>query len=194
MSGVLNQEMLFEIRWLGRGGQGVVLVNQILGISCLKEQKFVQAFPEFGPERSGAPVRGYTRISDSYIDDHSPISDPDYVIVIDPTLALTPGAYGGLKEGGIAVLNSAKNPDDVRRVCNLPNAKICIVNAREISDRIFKTQRPIYNTAMLGALMKALGFPKLESVQSALAERFSGILLESNVTAVKTGYDEVKII
>jgi len=167
-------------------------VNQILGISSLKEGKSVQAFPEFGPERSGAPVRGYTRISDSYIDDHSPIYNPDFVIVIDPTLVLTPDAYAGLKEEGVAIVNSAKSPDEIRKIGNLGGRKLFVVNARDISDKIFKTDRPIYNTAMLGALIKALGFPKFESVQSALADRFGGTLLESNVAAVKAGFDEVK--
>jgi len=184
--------MLFEIRWLGRGGQGVVLANQMLGISALKEGKFVQAFPEFGPERSGAPVRGYTRISDSYIDDHSPIYEPDFVIVIDPTLALTPGAYAGLKERGVAVANSARPPEEVRKIGNLGGRKLLLVDAREISNKIFKTVRPIYNTAMIGALIKVLGFPRLESVQDALGERFSGTILESNVAALKAGFEEAK--
>lgn len=183
---------VIEIRWFGRGGQGVVLANQIVALSALKEGKFVQAFPEFGPERRGAPVRGYTRLSDSYIDDHSPIYNPDVVVVIDPSLALAPIAYDGLKEWGIAASNTTKAPNEIRKVGNLGNKKLFLLDARGISDRIFKTERPIYNTAMIGALIKALGYPSLRSVQEALSERFTGAILEVNIAAVKAGFEEAR--
>src|SRR3972149_4791800 len=101
------RHMLIEIRWHGRGGQGIVSVSRLLAEAALLDKKFVQSFPEFGPERSGAPVRGFTRISDEPISIHSQIYSPNVVVVVDPTLLGT-NVASGLAENGAIIANSER--------------------------------------------------------------------------------------
>lgn len=185
--------MLLEIKWIGRGGQGVVLANQVFATAAIREGKYSQAFPEFGPERSGAPVRGYTRISDAPIEDHSIIYEPDVVVVIDPRLSLETESYSGLKEGGIAVANVVeKRVEDIKRFEELKGRKVFYVDAWKISDEVFKSARPIFNTPMIGALAKVLGEPKLATLEEVIKDRFKGNIAEQNVTAIKLGFEGVK--
>jgi len=182
---------LIEVRWHGRGGQGVVTSSELLARAVLKEGKYVQHFPEFGPERRGAPVRAFTRIDDKPIDIHYGIYEPDIVVVIDPVLLSTnvEGILSGLKNGGYLVLNTTKVPEDIARIAKEKNLKVYTVNAHKIALEIFN--RPLYNTPMLGALVKATGLASLNSVLEALGERFKGEILEKNKIAVKRAYEEV---
>jgi pyruvate ferredoxin oxidoreductase gamma subunit len=180
--------MLIEIRWHGRGGQGIVSVSRLLAEAALMDKKYVQAFPEFGPERSGAPVRGFTRISDEPISIHSQIYNPNIVVVVDPTL-LGSSVTSGLAKDGTIVANTELTPDELEKTLSVNEAHVYAVNARRIALDVLG--RPIYNTAMLGALLKVAPLTSFESVAKVVRARFPGTLGEKNVDAMKRAYEEV---
>jgi len=180
--------MLIEIRWHGRGGQGIVSVSRLLAEAALLDKKHVQSFPEFGPERSGAPVRGFTRISDEPISIHSQIYNPNIVVVVDPTL-LGANVTSGLAENGTIVANSERNPEELKKTLSVHDARVYSVNARRIALDVLG--RPIYNTAMLGALIKVAPLTSFESIMEVVRARFPGTLGEKNVEAMKRAYQEV---
>jgi len=177
------------VRWHGRGGQGVVIVSRLLAYSALLEGKFVQSFPEFGPERGGAPILGFTRISDEPIDVHSQIYNPDIVVVLDPTLLKTVNFTEGLTDSGKVILNSDKQAEELRKDFRIENASLYVVDARRIALDILG--RPIYNTAMLGALIKAAPLSSLDSISKALCQHFSKPMAEANMKAVRRAHEEV---
>ena len=180
--------MLAEIRWHGRGGQGIVSVSRLLAEAALLDKKHVQSFPEFGPERSGAPVRGFTRISDEPISIHSQIYNPNVVVVVDPTL-LNANVATGLTKDGTIIANTERGIDELKKLLSVQEAHVYSVNARRIALDILA--RPIYNTAMLGALIKVVPITSLESIANVVRLRFPGTLGEKNVEAVKRAYEEV---
>ncbi len=180
--------MLIEVRWHGRGGQGIVSVSRLLAEAALLDKKHVQSFPEFGPERSGAPVRGFTRISDEPIGIHSQIYNPNVVVIVDPTLVGT-NVSSGLAENGAIIANSERTPEELKKVLGRSDAHVYAVNARRIALDVLG--RPIYNTAMLGALLKVKPLTSFESISKVVKERFPGTLGEKNVEAVKRAYEEV---
>jgi len=181
--------VFIEIRWHGRGGQGVVTASRILAEAALLDGRYVQAFPEFGPERTGAPLRGFTRISDRPIDLHSQVYNPDVVAVIDPTI-LSPEVYRDLKEGGRLVVNSQKTPEELSQEIGGARLKLHTVNATRIALDILG--RPIYNTPILGALIKVTGVASLDSVTKVVSKRFHGAIGEKNIKAIIRAYDEVR--
>jgi pyruvate ferredoxin oxidoreductase gamma subunit len=181
--------MLIEIRWHGRGGQGIVSVSRLLADAALSENKHVQSFPEFGPERSGAPVRGFTRISDEPISIHSQIYNPNIVVVVDPTLLGTSNVTSGLSENGTVIANSERTPDELKKTLSIPNAHVYSINARRIALDVLG--RPIYNTAMLGALIKVAPITSFESIAQVVKTRFPGPLGDKNVEAVRRAHQEV---
>lgn len=186
---------LIEVRWHGRGGQGVVTSSELLALAAVKEGKYVYHAPEFGPERRGAPVRAYTRIAEKPIDQHFGIYEPDAVVVIDPTLQSdVEGVLYGLKRGGLLVMN-AKNPsEDLVKRAKEFDVKIWYVDAYKIAMNVFG--RPFYNTPMLGAFVKASNIVRLDSVKEAIKERFSGRgegIIEKNIQVVEIAYKEVKL-
>jgi len=181
--------MLIEIRWHGRGGQGIVSVSRLLADAALSEKKHVQSFPEFGPERSGAPVRGFTRISDEPIGIHSQIYNPNIVVVVDPTLLGTNNVTSGLAENGMVVANTERPPSELKKTLSVHDARVYSVNASRIALDVLG--RPIYNTAMLGALIKVAPLTSFESIVKVVRARFPGTLGEKNVEAMKRAYDEV---
>jgi len=180
--------MLVEIRWHGRGGQGIVSVSRLLAEAALMDKKHVQAFPEFGPERSGAPVRGFTRISDQPISIHSQIYNPNIVVVVDPTL-LGNSVTSGLAKDGTIVANTEQTPDELGKTLSVRNAHVYAVNARRIALDVLG--RPIYNTAMLGALIRVAPLTSFDSITKVVRARFPGTLGEKNVVAMKRAYEEV---
>lgn len=180
--------MLVEIRWHGRGGQGIVSVSRLLAEAALLDKKYVQSFPEFGPERSGAPVRGFTRISDEPISIHSQIFNPNIVVVVDPTL-IGNNVTSGLAKDGIIVANTELTHDELVKTLSVRDAHVYAVNARRIALDVLG--RPIYNTAMLGALLKVVPLTSFESIAKVVRARFPGTLGEKNVEAVKRAYAEV---
>jgi len=182
--------LFVEVRWHGRGGQGIVTVSRLLASAALLDGKYAQAFPEFGPERRGAPVTGYTRISDEPIVIHSQIYNPNIVVVVDPTLIGRVDVVKGLTPKGLVIAHSDKNPEELKRDLGVSDARVYTVNAMRIALDILG--RPIYNTAMLGALLRAAPLAKMESLFKVVAERFPGTIGEKNIAVIKRAYEEVR--
>jgi pyruvate ferredoxin oxidoreductase gamma subunit len=180
-----------EIKWQGRGGQGVVLANQLIGMALFEEGKHIQTFPDFGPERTGGPVRGYTRFSDEPIDIHSFVYEPDILAVIDPYLAEDQSVYAGLKPTSIVVVNSAKNPQDLVRKLGVKVEKFGVVDALKISKEVFGTY--VFNTPVLGGLVRLTGIVKLETLEKLIMNRFPGKVGELNVKVLRRGFEEVVV-
>jgi len=181
---------ILEVRWHGRGGQGAWTASELLARAAIYEGKYIQSFPEFGPERMGAPVAAFTRISDEPIQIHCAVYNPDVVAVLDPTLLKTVPVTKGLSEEGTIIINSKENPADTRKMLKIDKAKILTVPATEIAMKILG--RPITNTAMLGGVAHATGIVKLESIEKAVKERFTQNIAEKNVAVIKEAYEEVE--
>ena len=182
-----------EIRWHGRGGQGVWTASNILAEAAIREGKHAQSFPTFGPERMGAPIMAFTRISDDVIEVHSGVYEPDIVVVLDPTLLGTINVLEGLKKGGLLVLNyKSSNVEELTHLLGseLRNYKTYVVSATEIAVKILG--RGITNTAMLGALVKASPIVKLDTIFDVVKERFRGPIAEKNIEVIKAAYEETK--
>ncbi len=184
-----------EIRWHGRGGQGAKTAAQFLAEAALDSGRFIQAFPEYGPERAGAPIRSYTRISDSSINIHSGVTNPETVVVIDPTL-LTSQVLEGLPKDGILVVNTPDMPSEVRkRLCVEETIKIATVDATKIALETVKIPMP--NTPMLGALVKVMPVVSLEAVMEKVKGKFLKKIgqdkTNANIEAVRRAYNEVKV-
>lgn len=180
---------LTEIRWHGRAGQGVITVSRLLAQSAISEGKHAQAFPEFGPERIGAPIAGFTRISDEPIRIHSRIYEPDIVVVLDPTVVKIVDTAEGLKTGGGYVANMGSGVKEFK--ATLPNVRAFTIDATRISLDVLGSARAL-NTIMLGALIKASNLVSMDSVVNSLKERFTGPILEKNLTLLQRGYEEVE--
>jgi len=185
---------LTEIRWHGRGGQGVVTAGKMLADLALDSGQYFQAFPDYGPERAGAPVRAFTRLSREPINIHSQIQEPDVVLVLDPTLVGSVNVAEGLKEEGILIVNTEEPPAEIRERLGFKGGKVFTVNATRIA--MDTLGREITNTPMLGALIKATGFVALEDLIEKTRERFGhkfgSRVAEQNVEAIKRGYREVR--
>lgn len=178
-----------EFRLHGRGGQGAVTSAELVATAAIDEGKYAQAFPSFGPERRGAPVAAFIRVSDSPIKTREKIYNPDVVVVLDPSLPKIVNVADGLKEGGIVVLNTTLSPDEVREQFGI-KATLALVDASKIAREILGL--PITNTTMLGALIKATNIISLESISEALNRRF-GKLAEKNKQSLMRAYEETKI-
>jgi len=181
---------LVEIRWHGRGGQGAVTSAELLARAAINEGKYAQAFPSFGPERRGAPVLAFDRISDKDpIRVRAEITEPDVVIVLDPGLISIVNVTAGLKEGGVIIVNTKKSLEDM--AAEFGNEwRIAVVDATSIAREVLGVN--IVNTTMLGALLKAMGVVKIESLSEPLETRF-GRLAERNVNAMKRAFEETRV-
>ncbi|OYT47009.1 MAG: pyruvate synthase subunit porC [Desulfurococcales archaeon ex4484_42] len=184
--------MLIEIRWHGRGGQGVWTASNILAMAAMLEGKHVQSFPTFGPERSGAPLMAFTRISDEPIEIHSMIYEPDIVVVLDSTLLGSVNVIEGLKKNGKIVVNFEGSKEDVYRSLGIREGeyRVFTVPATKIAIEILG--RAITNTAMIGALLKAEPIVSIENVEKAIKERFKGKLAEQNIQLIRKAYELTK--
>ncbi len=184
--------MKMELRWHGRGGQGVVTANEILAETAITEGKYVKAFPEFGPERMGAPIRAFTRISEDPIRVHSQVYEPDIVVVIDPTLMGKVDVFDGLKEDGFVLVNSTASPKELQEQLGT-DVEIHTVNATKISTE--ELGKPMVNTAMLGALTKVSPLVGFEALVDTLTDKFTGKLpdkvIVKNISCLKRAFDEV---
>ena len=179
---------MIEIRFHGRGGQGTVVASKILADAISKEGNYVQAYPEFGVERRGAPVFAFIRIDDSPIYDKSRIYEPDHVVVVDPTLVEAIDVTEGLKEGGMIIINSDKNPEELK----FPDKyKVVTVNATGIAvkHKLGTLAAPIVNTSIVGAVVKLLKLTKLESVLEAVREGVP-IKPKENAAAAKEAFEK----
>ncbi len=179
---------LTEVRFHGRGGQGAWTASLLLAQAGLKEERYIQSFPTFGPERAGAPITAYTRISDEPIRLHSSVYEPDVVVVLDPTL-LGPSVSLGLKPDTKLAVNTSKKPSEVKETLGLGEVETWVLDATSLALKVLG--RPITNTAMLGAVVKATGIVKLDSLLAVVKERFSGRIGDLNVNLIETAYDEV---
>ena len=181
---------MLEFRWHGRGGQGAWTASELLARTAVYEGKYIQSFPEFGPERMGAPVTAFTRISTEPIRIHCAVYEPDVVAVLDSTLLKTVTAAAGLNENGIIIVNSADEPAKVKEVLELEKGKVWSVPATEIALRILGM--PIMNTAVLGAVARATSIVTLESMEKIVKERFRLDIAEKNFAVIKEAYKEAK--
>ena len=173
---------MIEIRFHGRGGQGAVTAAEILAVAAFKDKKFSQAFPKFGPERTGAPVEAYCRIDDKFINLRSQIYNPMHLIVLDASLLTVIDATKGLQKDGLVILNSNKKQ-------KTKDWKTFTVDATKIA--LETLGKPIVNTAMLGAFAKATGLVSLGSIKETIKERFPKELAEKNILAIEKAYNEL---
>lgn len=191
----MTREGLIEIRWHGRGGQGAVTASDILAEAALLSGMYVQAFPEFGPERAGAPVKSFNRISTYPIETHIQITNPDVVIVLDPTLIQTVDVCEGLSKEGVLIINTNKTPNQIRKEFAKGIGKIATIDATDIA--IKELKRNIPNTPMIGALVKVTKIIKLEDTLEGFKKQYSGKfsqeVIEANLRAMQTAYNQVKV-
>jgi pyruvate ferredoxin oxidoreductase gamma subunit len=184
-----------EIRWHGRGGQGTVTAAKVLADACLSGGRHVQAFPEYGPERAGAPLRAYNRISEKALRMHCPVLNPGVVAVVDASLLDAINVSDGAKDDAVFVINTSKDPKEIRAKLNAkPSQKVFTVDATKIA--IDTIGRPMPNAPMLGAVNKATGIVSMEvllnDVQGSFGKKFAQKIIDGNLEAVKRGYEEVK--
>ncbi len=183
---------MFEIRFHGRGGQGVVSAAEMLSVAAFLRGKHAQAFPSFGSERMGAPVISFCRIDDKPIRSREPISKPDALIIQDPTLLHATNLFEGLAHDGYVLLNSARDfqavgLDELTR--KLPSRHCCAVPASEIAT--CHLGRPAPNAALLGAFVALSGLLDLDSVLESIRAKFPGSIGEKNAAAAKAAYETV---
>jgi 2-oxoacid:acceptor oxidoreductase gamma subunit (pyruvate/2-ketoisovalerate family) len=182
---------MLEFRWHGRGGQGAWTASELLARTAISEGKYIQSFPEFGPERMGAPVTAFTRISPEPIRLHCAVYDPDVVVVLDNTLLKTVPVTNGINnEKDAIIINSTEEPAKVRQELKVTIGKLWTVPATEIALKILGA--PITNTAMLGAVAKATNIVTLEGVEKTVRERFKVDLAEKNFAVIKEAFKEAK--
>ena len=181
---------MIEIRFHGRGGQGSVTCAELLALAAIGEGKYAQAFPSFGPERRGAPVVAFCRISDQPIKIRANIYEPDIVMVLDSTLLKLVNIAGGLKQNGLIIITSQDTPEKVRELFGIKN-RLAVVDATKIAMEILGV--PITNTTMLGALVKASEIVKKESFIFPFKERF-GRIAERNISAFNKAYQDTVLL
>lgn len=184
-----------EIRWHGRGGQGTVTAAKVLADACLSGGRHVQAFPEYGPERAGAPLRAYNRVSSTELRMHCPVLNPDVISVVDATLIDSVNPAEGAKQNTIFVINTTKDPKEIRKKLGAgPAQKVFTVDATKIALECFGRALP--NSPMLGAVCKVTGIVTiehlLEDVKKSFGKKFSQKIIDGNLEATKRGYQEVK--
>jgi len=189
----MNQQVI-EIRWHGRGGQGVKTAATMFAEMAVTEGKYSQGFPEYGPERMGAPVAGYTRISSKPIRLHCTIEAPGTVVVLDETLLDTGNMIEGIRNGGAVIVNTARSPEEIRAKLGPGDYKAYVVDATKIS--IEEIGRPIPNTPMVGALIKVTGAIDLKTVEHAIEHKFGRKLgekgVKGNIRAIERAHQEVR--
>ena len=177
--------MVIGVRIHGRGGQGGVTASRLLATAAYYDGKFSQAIPMYGTERRGAPVTAYVRVDDVRVRERELVHTPDIVMVLDPLLSTRQTMADNMAEGGLLLLNAAYPPEEVKTGGNI---RVATVNATSIA--LETLRRPITNTAILGAFAKAVGWPKLESIEKAIRKQFSGRIADMNIEAIKRSYDE----
>ncbi len=184
---------LTEIRWHGRGGQGAVTAAKLTAEAALKMDHYFQASPEYGPERMGAPIQAFTRISPEPIHIHCHVTNPGIVVVLDPTLLAVVDVTKGMPDDGVLVVNTESSPAEVRANCKIEGRKIFTVDASKIA--IQTIGRAIPNTPMLGAVLKATNIMEIdkvaEHIRASFGKKFSQEIIDGNVEALTRAYQEV---
>jgi pyruvate ferredoxin oxidoreductase gamma subunit len=185
-----------EIRWHGRGGQGTKTASLLLAEAAFNTGKYIQGFPEYGPERMGAPITAYNRISDNKIRIHSNIYEPDYVVVVDESLIKDVDVAAGLKKDGAILVNTQKEPAEIKKQLKGFEGKVYTVDAMTISVDALGKYFP--NTPMLGAIVKVSGVMEEEEFIASMEESFKHKfaskpeVIEGNIKAIKRALQEVK--
>ncbi|MBR4110673.1 MAG: 2-oxoacid:acceptor oxidoreductase family protein [Clostridia bacterium] len=187
---------LVEIRWHGRGGQGAKTASLLLADAAFNTGKFIQGFPEYGPERMGAPITAYNRISDEKITVHSNIYEPDYVVVVDDSLLECVDVTAGLKETGAIVINTTKTPDEVRPLLKGYKGRVCTIDAKKVSEETLGKYFP--NTPMLAAIVKVSGIMDEQVFLDDMVESFKHKfakkpeVIDGNMAALRMALNEIK--
>jgi len=191
---MVEKAQMVQMRWHSRGGQGAKTAADFFTQVAISEGKYSQAFPEYGPERSGAPMRSYTRMSSEAIKLHSAVYEPDVVVIVDPTLIGPVNVLEGLSKQGTVLINTQLSPEEARKQYGIQGYKVYTIDATTIA--LQTLGRPIPNMPMVGALVKATGLVKLDHVIEGLRQSFSGKfgkdVVEKNVKAINRAYEEVK--
>ena len=186
---------MIEIRWHGRGGQGAKTASLLLADAAFNTGKYIQGFPEYGPERMGAPITAYNRISDNPITIHSNIYEPDYVVVVDDTLLEAVDVTAGLKESGAIIINSTKSADVLKEHLKGYKGSIYTINARKVSEEALGKYFP--NTPMLAAIVKVSGIMSdealLKDMEGSFKHKFAKKpeVIDGNMKALELALDEV---
>lgn len=183
-----------EIRWHARGGQGAMLAARTLARIAISEGKYAQGMPEFGPERMGAPIRAYNRVSEGNFSLYCAVVSPGVVIVLDPSLIDVVNVTEGLNKDGIVIVNTNQTPEEIRAKLKLKDGQVHTIDATGIS--VATLGRPMPNTPMLGAIVKVTNLVTiqglLDDVKHTFGEKFSPKVVEGNINAIRRGYEEVK--
>ena len=189
---------LIEIRWHGRGGQGAKTASLLLADAAFNTGKYIQGFPEYGPERMGAPITAFNRISVNQIRVHSNIYEPDYVVVVDDTLLRSVDVTAGLKEEGAIVINTTKGIDEIKPLLKGYKGRVYTIDARKISEETLGKYFP--NTPMLAAIVKVTEImPEndfINDMESSFKHKFAKKpeVIDGNMKALKMSLKEVKQI
>ena len=187
---------LIEIRWHGRGGQGTKTASLLLADAAFNTGKYIQGFPEYGPERMGAPITAYNRISSSPIRLHSNIYEPDYVVVVDDTLLESVPVTEGLKETGAIIINTTKTADELKPLLNGYSGKVYTIDARKVSEEALGKYFP--NTPMLASIVKVSGIMTeqefLDDMKGSFKHKFAKKpeVIEGNMKALELALEEIK--
>ncbi len=187
---------LVEIRWHGRGGQGAKTASLLLADAAFNTGKYIQGFPEYGPERMGAPITAYNRISDTPITIHSNIYEPDYVVVVDDSLLEAVDVTAGLKSTGAIIINTTKDGDTLRKSLKSYDGAVYTIDARSISEEALGKYFP--NTPMLAAIVKVSGIMTdeefLNDMQGSFKHKFAKKpeVIEGNMKAIEMALQQVK--
>ena len=193
-----NSNNLIEIRWHGRGGQGAKTASLLLADAAFNTGKYIQGFPEYGPERMGAPITAYNRISDTPITIHSNIYYPDYVVVVDDTLLESVDVTAGLKETGGIIINTTKSDEEIKPLLKGYNGNIYTLDARKISVDALGKYFP--NVPMLAGIVKISGVMSddelIKDMEGSFKHKFAKKpeVIEGNMNALKASLKEVKKI
>lgn len=185
-----------EFRWHGRGGQGAKTAALLLADVAFKTGKYVQGFPEYGPERMGAPITAYNRIGDNEIRVHSNIYHPNFVVVVDEGLLESVDVAKGIKDGGAVVVNSSRSPEEVRNEIRNFDGKVYTIDAKKVSVSCLGKYFP--NTPMLAAAVKISGVMEkdefLREMEASFMHKFASKpeVIEGNMNALKMAFEEVK--
>ena len=188
-------ENLIEIRWHGRGGQGAKTASLLLADAAFNTGKYIQGFPEYGPERMGAPITAYNRISDKPITIHSNIYEPDYVVVVDDTLLTSVPVTAGLKKDGAIVINTTKKPEELKELLKGYDGSVYTIDARKVSEEALGRYFP--NTPMLAAIVKVAGVMTdeelLEDMKTSFKHKFAKKpeVIDGNMKALELALKEV---
>ncbi len=191
----MKKNGILEIRFHGRGGQGSKTACMLLGEAALEGGKYVQAFPEYGPERTGAPVKAFTRISDDEIRIHSGVVSPEVVVVLDPSLIESQNVLDGLEDSGKIIINTEKSPAEMKK--ELKSTQNCLVYTVDATGIALDTLgRPVMNVPMLGALVKVTGVVDIKVLKEKIRSRFEGKIVpsavEANLKGIERAAEEVK--